>query len=104
MAKKAEKDPLEKARRKLAQAQLKLHVAEDKHMQARARGKQEVEQARLRASEWLTAAAERVERRREQVSRAEERLLGLINDAETEKERIVTPDEVAREGGGELFL
>ncbi|GAC1463814.1 MAG: hypothetical protein PVSMB7_06020 [Chloroflexota bacterium] len=83
MAKKvAKKDPEEKARRKLAQAEMKLHVAQDRHVQARAKGKQEVEQARLRAAKWLAKTAEEVERRSEQVARAESRLLSIIDGAQ----------------------
>jgi hypothetical protein len=76
MGKQGDKDdPVEKARSKLAKAQLKLHAAEAKHAQAVERGKQEVERARLRAAEWEAKARERVERRANAVARLEARLI-----------------------------
>jgi hypothetical protein len=78
MAKDAsKKDPTEKARRKLAKAQMELSVAEEEHAQARVRGKQEIEQARLRAAKWLTKTAKRVDRRAAAVAKAEDRLAAL---------------------------
>jgi hypothetical protein len=74
----AKKDPSEKARRKLAKAQLELNVAEEEHAQARVRGKQEVEQARLRAAKWLTKTGKRVDRRGAAVAKAEDRLAKLL--------------------------
>lgn len=71
------KDPLERARQKLAKAQLKLHVAEEEHSQVRERGKQEVERARLRAARWLAKASKRIEQRAGAVVRAEARILSL---------------------------
>jgi hypothetical protein len=81
----AKKDPSEKARRKLAKAQLELSVAQEEHAQARVRGKQEVEQARLRAAKWLTKTGKRVDRRAAAVVKAEERLAQLL----------ATPEEAA---------
>jgi hypothetical protein len=71
------KDPVEKARRKLARAQLRFNAAQERHAEARIRGKQEIERARLRAAKWQSKAAERVERRAEGVARAEAHLLSL---------------------------
>src|SRR5690242_20722293 len=71
---KKEKDPVEKARRKLDKSQRAFHSAEEKHAQARARGRQEIEKARLRAARWQAKASELLERRAAAVARAEERL------------------------------
>lgn len=83
MGKQSEKDnPEEKARRKLGKAQLKLHVAQEEHAQARERGKQEVEKARLRAGKRLAKVAQRVERRAQAVARAEARLLSVAGSGQ----------------------
>ena len=58
---------------------MELSVAEEEFAQARVRGKQEIEQARLRAAKWLTRTGKRVDRRAATVSKAEERLATLIN-------------------------
>jgi len=79
-------DPVEKARGKLAKAQLKLHAAEAKHAQAMERGKQEVERARLRAAEWEAKARERVERRANAVVRLETRMISA-EAHETDQQR-----------------
>jgi hypothetical protein len=71
------KDPIERARRKLARAQLRFNAAQERHAEARVRGKQEIERARLQAAKWQAKAAERVERRAERVARAEAQLLSL---------------------------
>ncbi|HEX6506543.1 MAG TPA: hypothetical protein VF221_02830 [Chloroflexota bacterium] len=71
-------DPVQKARRKLAKAQMELSVAEEEHAQARVRGKQEIEQARLRAAKWLTKTGKRVDRRASAVAKAEERLSSML--------------------------
>jgi hypothetical protein len=76
------KNPVEKARRKLGRAQLAFNAAQERHAEARVRGKQEVERARLRAAKWQAKAAERVELRAEKVARAEARLLSLSSQAE----------------------
>lgn len=75
MAKEKKKDAEQKAKRKLAKAQLDLHIAQEKLVQARARGKQEVEQARLRAARWSAKAAQDVEQAAEKVAQAESRLM-----------------------------
>jgi hypothetical protein len=75
------KDPIELARKKLADAQLALSVAENKHAQAREQGKQEVEKARLRAARWLAKTSAKVEKRSAGVIRAEARLIALTVDA-----------------------
>jgi hypothetical protein len=99
MAKQSGKqDPEDEARRKLAKAQLKLHVAEEEHAQTRERGKQEVEKARLRAGKRLAKAAQRVERRAQAVARAEARLLSLSGaerDGETNGLTVSSPQTVA---------
>ena len=74
------KDELERARRKLAKLELKLEVASEEQLQADVRGKQDIEQARLRAAQWQTKAAEKLERRRQQVARAEARLAELTGE------------------------
>lgn len=91
--------PLEKARRKVARAQLKLHVAQEEAAQARESGKQEIEQARLRAAKMLAKAAERVERRSQKLVSAEERLRSVIAKEDMtdtpEKESLPTTAEAA---------
>jgi len=74
------KDELERARRKLAKLELKLEVASEEQLQADVRGKQDIEQARLRAAQWQTKAAEKLERRRQQVARAEAHLAELTGE------------------------
>jgi hypothetical protein len=102
---KEKKDAERKAKRKLAKAQLELHIAQEKLVQARARGKQEVEQARLRAARWSTKAAQEVERSAESVARAEARLLGAqrasreSEPAEARPSMIVLPDDQSASGG-----
>jgi hypothetical protein len=92
MAKKVGKKNRErKAKRRLAKAQLEFHIAQEKLVQARARGKQEVEQARLRAARWSTRAAQQVERAAESVSRAEERLFGIQSKSKGGSESVVEP-------------
>jgi len=90
------KDELERARRKLAKLELKLEVASEEQLQADVRGKQEIEQARLRAAQWQTKAAEKLERRRQQVARAEAHLLELTGepsrDADEHASRVGTDD------------
>jgi hypothetical protein len=73
----SKRDPVEKARRRLTKAQMELSVAEEEYVQARVRGKQEVEQARLRAAKWLTKTGKRVDRRAAGVVKAEDRLASL---------------------------
>jgi hypothetical protein len=95
------KDPIERARRKLARAQLKFNAAQERHAEARIRGKQEIERARLRAAKWQSKAAERVERRAERVARAEAQLLALtahVDVAEiTATDSLSSPDGIAAE-------
>lgn len=68
MAKKVRtRDPDERARRKLARAELKLREAQDRHE---------------RAAKRLVKAAEEVERRTERVARAEERLVAVTREAD----------------------
>ncbi len=76
----AKKNAEQTARRELARAQLKFHVAQEKQVQARARGKGEVERARLKAARWLAKAAQGVERCSEEVASAEARLRELVRD------------------------
>jgi hypothetical protein len=76
------KDPIEKARRKLARAQLRFNAAQERHAEARIHGKQEIERARLRAAKWQAKAAERVERRAERVARSEAKLLSLTSQVD----------------------
>lgn len=100
------KDGERKAKRKLAKAQLDLHIAQEKLVQARARGKQEIERARLRAARWSAKAAQEVERAAETVSRAETRVLGIQRSAaqaEALEERaqiVMLPDEQTAAGSG----
>jgi hypothetical protein len=71
------KDPVERAQRKLDKAKLKWSVAEEKLAQARVRGKQEVEQARLREAQLLARATERLQRRSLALAEAEKEFLSL---------------------------
>lgn len=87
-------DPVEKARSKLAKAQLKLHAAEAKHAQAMERGKQEVERARLRASEWEAKARERVERRANVLARLEARLISAEGHETDHRRNGIAPQRV----------
>lgn len=88
-----DEDPVEKARRKFARAQLRLHVAEDEQGQVRARGKQEVEAARLRAAEWQAKAAERVEKRTAALLRAEAKLQKLLRSEGGDEDAPATPEK-----------
>ena len=73
----AKKDPVERARRKLAKAKLKWDVADEKLAQARVEGKQEVEKARLREAQLLAKATERLQRRAIQLADAEKELISV---------------------------
>jgi hypothetical protein len=91
-------DDVALARRKLARAQLKLHVAEEEQLQVRAKGKQEVEGARLRAARWQAKAAERVEKRAASVTRSEARLQSMLAPKASGKEPegpVVSPTAAA---------
>lgn len=72
--KKARED---RARRRLARAQLDLHAAQEKRAQAITRAESEVEQAKQRGNKWIAKATERVERRAGALARAEARLLSV---------------------------
>lgn len=88
------KGPEEKARRKLARAQLALEVAQEQHAQAKTWAEQVMEKARVRADTRLSKANQRVARRAEAVSRAEARLLSL----QTERhQKIILPAAVEDE-------
>ncbi|GAC1402201.1 MAG: hypothetical protein NVSMB52_16140 [Chloroflexota bacterium] len=65
---------IERLKRKVAKADLRLQAAQEDASQARERGKQEIDGARLRAAEWMARAAARVEKRARKLTRAEERL------------------------------
>lgn len=90
------KDELERARRKLAKLELKLEVASEEQLQADVRGKQDIEQARLRAAQWQTKAAEKLERRRQQVARAEAHLAELMGEPSRD-----AGEHVGRVGAGD---
>jgi hypothetical protein len=63
------------AERRLRKAQLKYEIALEKQAQARERGKQEIDRARLAAAEWQSKASERVENRAAKLRRAEQEAL-----------------------------
>jgi len=90
------KDELERARRKLAKLELKLEVASEEQLQADVRGKQDIEQARLRAAQWQTKAAEKLERRRQQMARAEAHLAELMGEPSRD-----AGEHVGRVGAGD---
>jgi hypothetical protein len=72
MGKKTDKrDAEDRARRKLAKAQLQMQIAQEKRRQAMTRGEHEIEQARLRAAKWLEKATRRVEQSAAAVAKAE---------------------------------
>jgi len=108
MAREKKKGGERKAKRKLAKAQLEMHIAQEKLVQARARGKQEVEQARLRAARWTTKAAQQVERSAEAVARAEARLVARQRSSREEPAEpvenrpavLILPDEHSAVGSG----
>jgi hypothetical protein len=67
-------DPIDRARHKLVQAQLDLHLAQERRLIAITRGEHEVREAEERAARRERKATERVERRAGEVARAEARL------------------------------
>lgn len=72
MGKKTDKrDAEDRARRKLAKAQLQMQIAQEKRRQAMTRGEHEIEQARLRAAKWLDKATRQVEHSAAAVAKAE---------------------------------
>lgn len=95
------KDAQQKAKRQLARAKLKLQIAEEKHIQARARGKQEVEEARLRAARWVAKAAQAVEQRADAMARAEVRWQEVRGGkGQTETPAPSSTGPVPADGGG----
>lgn len=87
------KDRADKARRDLAKAQLDLHTAQEKRVQAITRGEHEVEQARQRAARWLAKATERVERRAGAMARAEARFIAF--SASAGNNSLLSPEHAA---------
>jgi hypothetical protein len=85
------RDPIDRARLKLAQAHLELHLAQERRNQAIAQGEREIRDAQSRALERERKATERVERRAGNVARAEARLYTL-----NEKVRRVQMEEARR--------
>jgi hypothetical protein len=71
------RDPVEHARHKLADAQLDLHLAQERRLVAISRGEREVRDAEARAARREQRATERVERRAGEVARAEARLYSV---------------------------
>lgn len=67
-----------KARRRLAKAQLAWNVAQEECAQARVKGKQAVNKARLKEARLLAKASQRLERKAAAVAEAEEHLFSLI--------------------------
>ncbi len=101
MAKKGETDDgLKKATKKLAKTRLKLEVSEERYAQARERGKQEIERARLRAAEWQAEAGERVQRRAGAVERAEIRVREATRAAAGEDSEAKAGDSTVGDGAG----
>ena len=74
-----------KARRRLARAQLAWNVAQEEFAQARVKGKQAVNKARLKEARLLAKASQRLERRAAAVAEAEERLFSLIGASPSEE-------------------
>jgi hypothetical protein len=70
-------DPIDNARRKLAEAQLELHLAQVRRTRAIAQGEREVREATERAARRELNVTKRVERRAGDVARAEARLYTL---------------------------
>ena len=71
------KDPVDIARRKLADAQAKLHSAQARRGQVANQGEQEVERARQAAAARVDKATTEVERRAAKVARLEAKLITL---------------------------
>lgn len=74
---KRSRDPIEKARRALAEAQLELHVAQERRITAIAQGEREIREAEVRAARRTQKATERLEKRAGAVARAEAQLYTL---------------------------
>ena len=75
------RDPVERARRKLAEAQSALQTARDERTRVKLKGEQAVERARRRSAQHLNKATRRVEQRSSDVDRAQ-RELAILKDAE----------------------
>jgi hypothetical protein len=73
------RDPETDARRKLTKAQESLRRSQEKRMFAAAKGEEEVEKASRRANSRLKKATLQVERKADQVTRIESRLLTLTS-------------------------
>lgn len=71
------KDPENTARRKLADAQARLHAAQERRTGVVSDGDMELERVRRRVNQRIDKATKVVERRAGKVARAEERLLTL---------------------------
>jgi hypothetical protein len=74
---KRSRDPIERARRKLAEAQLELHVAQERRITAIAQGEREIREVEERAARRTQKATERLEKRAGAVARAEAQLYTL---------------------------
>src|SRR5947209_11445950 len=72
-----ERDPIDRAQRKVDKARRKLEAAREEHAQTRERGKQEIEKARLHAAVWLAEATDQVDRRAAKLARLEAQLAEL---------------------------
>jgi hypothetical protein len=71
------RDPIEKARRKLAEAQVELHIAQERRLAAIAQGERETREVEERAARRTQKATERLEKRAGAVARAEAQLYTL---------------------------
>jgi hypothetical protein len=81
MDKAAKNKSIKKARRRLAEAQLKFEQAQEAHAEARERGKQVIQRARLKAATWQAKTSRRLERRAAILAAAETKLLELTGPA-----------------------
>jgi hypothetical protein len=86
MGKKKKANTLEKAEQRLAEAQLELHVAQEKRAQAITRGEHEIERVRQRAAARETKATTRVEKRAAAVARAESAIATLTKKKVTPRQ------------------
>lgn len=85
------KDPETAARRKLADAQAKLQVAQERRSRVATEGEQEIERARKRAASQLDTATNEVERRAERMARAEAKVNSLLSRKTEAKSGLVKP-------------
>jgi hypothetical protein len=94
------RDPVERARRDLADAQLELHLAQERRLVAITKGEHEVREAEERAARRERKATERVERRAGEVARAEARLYSVtekVRRIQQERQEVVAAQQTGKD-------